>query len=223
MQEKTYFDKTTGKGWQHRKNWMLVVLLAGMLATGGCYLFSNGNKTEEALLEEAILESEISVQETQEQQQEEGEAVTTENVGQEPLCYVHVCGEVVKPGVYELKAGARVYDAVELAGGLTEDAVEEAVNLAETVVDGQQIRIPDRQQAGSMDVSIQAESEGKVNLNTATEEQLMTLSGVGSSRARDIIAYREEHGPFFVIEDVMKVPGIKEAAFAKIKEDITVQ
>lgn len=136
---------------------------------------------------------------------------------------MHVCGQVKEPGVYQLPVGARIYDAVQLAGGLTEEAFEEAVNLAKTVADGEQIRIPDRTEAESSFLKEQQTESGLVNLNTATKEQLMTLTGIGESRAKDIIAYREEHGNFQSIEDVMKVPGIKEAAFAKIEKDIAVK
>lgn len=154
--------------------------------------------------------------------------------------YIHVCGAVQNPGVYELAGGSRACDAVEAAGGLTEDAAAELLNLAQVLTDGQQLRVPDQEEekamreaglvSGSRDVpgsvaSFAAEpalSSGKVNLNTASKEQLMTLSGIGEARAEAILAYRREAGPFLAIEEIMNVSGIKDAAFQKIKEDITV-
>ena len=148
-----------------------------------------------------------------------------------PAFVVHVCGEVVNPGIYELPAGSRIYEAVKAAGGFTENAEEESVNLASPIEDGVQIRIYSKEEAETLAAGaapfdgFEASGEGKepvVNLNTATKEELMTLSGIGESRAEDIIRYREENGGFQNIEDIMKVSGIKDAAFQKIKDRITV-
>ena len=148
-----------------------------------------------------------------------------------PAFVVHVCGEVVNPGIYELPAGSRIYEAVKAAGGFTENASEESVNLASPIEDGVQIRIYSKEEAETLAAGaapfdgFEASGEGKepvVNLNTATKEELMTLSGIGESRAEDIIRYREENGGFQNIEDIMKVSGIKDAAFQKIKDRITV-
>ena len=149
----------------------------------------------------------------------------------DPAFVVHVCGEVVNPGIYELPAGSRIYEAVKAAGGFTENAEEESVNLASPIEDGVQIRIYSKDEAETLAAGaapfdgFEASGEGKepvVNLNTATKEELMTLSGIGESRAEDIIRYREENGGFQNIEDIMKVSGIKDAAFQKIKDRITV-
>lgn len=139
-------------------------------------------------------------------------------------CFVHVCGAVAVPGVYELPAGSRIFDAVELAGGVTEDGVPTALNFAERVYDGEQILVPTWEQynAGWTSAGAESVSDGRVNINTATKEQLMALNGIGESRAQAIIAYREEHGPFLTIEELMQVSGIKEAAFEKVKDYITV-
>jgi competence protein ComEA len=136
---------------------------------------------------------------------------------------VYVCGAVEQPGVYELPAGSRIVDALELAGGVSEDGVPTALNFAELIYDGEQIQVPtwEEYQAGWTVGETETES-GLININTATKEQLMTLNGIGASRAEAIIAYREEHGPFAAIEDLMQVSGIKEAAFEKVKDDITV-
>ena len=149
----------------------------------------------------------------------------------DPAFVVHVCGEVANPGIYELPAGSRIYEAVKAAGGFTENAAEESVNLASPIEDGVQIRIYSKEEAETLAAGaapfdgFEVSGEGKepvVNLNTATKEELMTLSGIGESRAEDIIRYREENGGFQNIEDIMKVSGIKDAAFQKIKDRITV-
>ncbi len=160
--------------------------------------------------------------------------------GEEPevsqVFYVHICGEVNHPGVYEMREGSRIFQAVELAGGFTERAAESYLNMAQKIADGMKILVPsedDVREAGLLasggmsgadadGMRMTGDSEGKVNLNTAGKEALMTLKGIGEARAEDIIRYREENGAFRNIEDVMKVSGIKEAAFEKIKDDITV-
>lgn len=146
------------------------------------------------------------------------------------VCFVHVCGEVENPGVYELKEGQRVFEAIAAAGGFGEQAARDYLNLAEAVWDGMKLEVPNREQVPDTERTAQIKGQGmeqgskpsKVNLNTATREELMTLRGIGEAKAEDIIRYREEQGGFGCIEDVMKISGIKEAAFQKIKDDISV-
>ena len=160
---------------------------------------------------------------------------------------VHICGAVSAPGVYELPAGSRIIDAVEAGGGFLPEAEEACCNLAEEIVDGCQIYIMTKaescadgqteKKAGiqtSPDSDMQttdrnarsnsapALENGLVNLNTADVAALMTLPGIGESRAKAIISYREQHGAFAKIEDIMKISGNKQAAFSKIKDKITV-
>lgn len=149
------------------------------------------------------------------------------------LCYVYICGEVVNPGVYPMPEGGRVFQAVELAGGFTDAAAAEYLNMADVVQDGMKLVVPaaselakDKKygesagvQTGRADGSV---SRAKVNINTAGKEELKTLTGIGEAKAEDIIRYRTEKGPFQRIEDVMKISGIKDAAFQKIRNDITV-
>lgn len=129
--------------------------------------------------------------------------------------YVDVCGEVMKPGVYCLSRDARVCDAVFAAGGFTEEADRSRVNQARILSDQEQILVP----------SIEEEQETDDNLvciNTADAEALTALPGIGEAKAADIIAYREAHGAFSSPEDIMKVPGIKEALYNKIKTKIKI-
>lgn len=143
--------------------------------------------------------------------------------------YVHICGEVVSPGVYELLEGSRVYQAVEKAGGFTEKAAAESLNMAERVTDGMKLVVLSKEEAETAAARIgfsggasSGTGKPKVNLNTAPKEELMTLRGIGEAKADAIIKYRESRGGFQKIEDIMKISGIKDAAFQKIKEDIMV-
>ena len=164
-----------------------------------------------------------------------------------PTLVVHICGAVAAPGVYELPAGSRIIDAVKAGGGFLPEADEACCNLAEAIEDGCQIYIMTKTEScadgqtekkagiqtspdGDMQTtdrnvrsnSAPALDSGLVNLNTADAAALMTLPGIGESRAKAIISYREQHGAFVKIEDIMKISGIKEAAFSKIKDKITV-
>lgn len=145
--------------------------------------------------------------------------------------YVHVCGEVASPGVYELPAGSRLYEAVAAAGGLLDSAAGERLNQAAEAGDGQQIYVPSREEAalgltdapaglGNMPEGMA--EDGRISLNTASKEQLMTLSGIGEAKAASIISYREEHGGFQRIEELMEVEGIKEGVFNKVKDQIKI-
>lgn len=139
---------------------------------------------------------------------------------------VYVCGEVNEPDVYYVVSGGRVADAIEAAGGATDSACLQALNLAEILSDGQRLYVPSHDEANEAASFFgndnSSDSGGLVNINTADAEELMTLPGIGESKARSIIAYREENGAYKALEDIMNVSGIKEAAFSKIKDLICV-
>lgn len=143
---------------------------------------------------------------------------------------VHICGAVNYPGVYELTEGDRVIDAVNRAQGLTADACTEAVNLSEKLTDAQRIYIPTKQEVAGMTATglwqgqdMSDENANRlININTADEKTLMQIKGVGETRAKSIISYREAHGSFEKIEDIKNVSGIGEASFEKMKDMITV-
>lgn len=178
--------------------------------------------------------------------------------------FVDVCGAVVNPGVYELDEGARIFQAVDAAGGYLPEAAINYLNRARSIGDGQQIYVPtekevseelelamakvpealnDGDKSGSSGLEeIQGSSvenpsgtvgrdtgsfgdgvgdDPRINLNTADAGQLSTLSGIGQSKAEAIVAYREEHGDFASIEEIMNVEGIKEGTFSKIKDKIS--
>lgn len=154
-----------------------------------------------------------------------------------PRICVYICGSVLQPGIYWLEAGGRVFEAVEAAGGLAEDAASWYVNLAREAADGEQIYIPSIEEvikgelpqtevlqttAKKSQGTATGVEDGLIDLNTATEAELQQLSGIGESKARAIIEYRQEVGGFASIEEVMNVAGIKEGSFAKIKKYIKV-
>lgn len=174
------------------------------------------------------------------------EAVSDKEM-QQAMIYVDVCGAVVNPGVFQLAAGSRVFQAIEAAGGYLPEAALTCVNRAGVLTDGQQLYILTQEEmerqgldpaemAGASDgqmngstrtgqntgMTAQVQQDNRININTADEAQLTTLTGIGATRAQAIIAYREENGPFAAIEDIMNVQGIKEGTFAKIKDEIVV-
>lgn len=168
--------------------------------------------------------------------------------GEEEPLFVHICGAVKGQGVYQLAAGSRVYDVIEAAGGFTEEADEGYVNMALVLEDGWKIVIPTLEETSVMLTNgvIRTEDtkkgifsgkesvppalagdtkdkDGLVNINTADKEALLTLPGIGDSRAENIVSYREQHGGFARIEDIMCIEGIKEGMFARLKDKICVE
>lgn len=137
--------------------------------------------------------------------------------------YVSVLGEVVSPGVYILEDGARIFEALNLAGGITEQADVSNINLVDFLEDGTQIKVPRTNSYVNNDNGdIMTNHAGKVNINKASFEDLKTITGIGDTRAKAIIDYREKSGGFEKIEDIMNVSGIKETIFETIKDEIYV-
>lgn len=180
---------------------------------------------------------EEKIDKTTDIQEEQGDNIYIQEQGMEIA--VHICGAVKQPGVYYLKEKQRVFEGIQKAGGFREDAAEDYLNQALFLEDGMKIVVPTKdevrelesleqinkadrflQEAGS--VSQKETKEKKVDLNTADEALLCTLPGIGESRAKSILAYRKEHGAFQKAEDIMNVSGIKEAAYEKIKDYVTV-
>ena len=196
-------------GWKKicrcRKGQMLkgivLTLTLAFLTMGLCGCAEKHDAAEE--LEELTLEGESDVGKNSKNSKTESEkgsqGGTDAEEGLPETLYVHVCGAVNAPGVYELRTDARIYEALEAAGGMTEDAAADWIN-------------------GNAGGSV----SDKININTAAKEELMTLSGIGASKAESILKYRQEHGNFQSIEDLKKIEGIKDGVFNKIKDDITV-
>ncbi len=137
---------------------------------------------------------------------------------------VHIDGEVVNPGLYKLTTDDRVNDLLVLAGGATDKASLKDVNLAKRLEDEMKIYIPSKDEIGSNEVSGQSglsSSTGKINLNTASKDELKTLPGIGDSRADEIIRYRDNTG-FSKIEDIKNISGIGDKTYEKLKDLISV-
>ena len=166
---------------------------------------------------------------------EESEAVVTtvmaekteESTTLEAVIFVDIKGEVKKPGVYQMKVGDRVKDALDAAGGLTAEADSQKVNLAQRVEDQMVIVVPkvgeEAEAIPAGATSKEVSKEGKVNINTATVEELKTLKGVGEKKAEAIIEYRKKNGSFKTKEDLMKVRGIGKKLFESFQERIVTQ
>jgi len=136
---------------------------------------------------------------------------------------VDVVGAVRKPGVYDLPAGARVIDAVRAAGGFLPEAEPQAINLARPLVDGEQIVVLKKGEAPAVATGGSAQQPGgKLNINNATESDFDGLPGIGPVLAQKIVAYREQHGPFHSIQDLMKVSGVGPKKFETLQALITV-
>ena len=155
---------------------------------------------------------------------------------EEEQIWVDVCGAVNSPGVYRLLKGARVFEAIQAAGGLSEAADSQWLNQAAEVGDGEKIQVYTKEETSQMkdqgirqpaqtqeSQSAGEEAAKKVNLNTADSQELQTLPGIGETRAEAIIAYREETGGFGSIEEIQNVSGIKGKTFEKIEDYITVK
>jgi len=137
---------------------------------------------------------------------------------------VDIKGEVNNPGVYEVKSDYRVIDVIQIAGGLTQVADESKINLAQKVTDEMVIVVPkEGEDEANITVNFSNEQEdGKINLNQASVEEIITLNGIGPKKAQAIVDYREENGPFQQVEDLLQVNGIGEKTLENVRDDITV-
>ncbi len=141
-----------------------------------------------------------------------------------PPVIVHVAGAVVRPGVYQVAADARLVDAIATAGGVLPEAEPDRLNLAAPVVDGMQIWVPVEGEVVTQPaVGGTGDSSGPVNLNTASAEQLDALPGVGPSTAAAIMAYRDDNGPFLSVDDLLSVPGIGPAKLEALRDSVVAQ
>lgn len=211
---------------------VIFILLAGIL-----YSCREVNKQDEQI----ILQNQESNEQDQEVNLANQESNSTENgvqainkdtqvIVQDSVqyIYIHICGAVKEPNVYEVEVNTRLISVINLAGGLTEDAAGDYVNQAALVQDGQQIYIPTKEEVEGMTPTNYEVSESsdivssKVNINTATMEALMTLTGIGESKAKSIIAYRQDNDGFQAIEEIKNIDGIKDAVYDKIFDLITV-
>ncbi len=207
---------------------LILVILIVSLCLASC------SKGKEDLVDLTAEESTAEISAESTQTTETADPAKTPAEEEDSSICIYICGAVNNPGVYELSGGARVFEAVEAAGGLTADAAEGAVNQAALLNDGDMITIPTAEEmesaatqggitpAGSA-AAVSDSSSGKININTAGSEELQKIPGVGPSKAQSIIDYREEHGAFTSPEDLMKITGIKEKTYEKMKDSICVR
>lgn len=191
------------------------ILLITFFICGCLYSCQDSQKTKVSI-EEQISDSDEALA-------NESETDTQSDKKEDAFIYVYICGEVQSPGVYPVEEGARLYQIVEMAGGILETASKNYLNLAECVTDGQKIVVPTKDEAEQLEISEKESTSGLININTANEDALTTLPGIGASKAKSIIAYRESNGNFQSIEGLMEVEGIKEGVFNKVKDMITVK
>lgn len=147
----------------------------------------------------------------------------------ETMIYVDIKGAVKVPGIYQLKNQQRIWDALALAGGVSEEADTTQVNYAQKVKDQMIIYVPKKGESVAQSLETLQESapaqqnqEEKINLNTATEAELQTISGIGAKKAQEIIRFRDEQGPFKTVEELKNVPGIGEKTVDRLKDMLTV-
>ena len=203
-----------------KENWESWSLSAKAAVIGGILLILVGvgglfSKKEESVEETTVVETTMLVEKT--------EVSTT----QETVIFVDIKGAVKNPGVYQMKVGDRVKDALDAAGGLKEEADSQKVNLAKRLEDQMVIVVPkvgeEAEEIPTGETRKEATKEGKVNINTATVEELKTLKGVGEKKAEAIIEYRKKNGSFQTKEDLMKVRGIGKKLFESFQERIVTQ
>lgn len=209
-----------------KKQKIVVIAIAGIVVIGIMYFIYNKNQVKEDI----NIENEILV----------NNVITNENHTNDDIVIIHITGSVKNPGIVKLKEGSRIEDAIESAGGLTENADITKVNLAYVVEDGTKIKIPSASEEDIGDEDIIDSKSGDniiieenavpsnnssqtININKATEKEFETLPGIGPSLASKIIEYRNQNGKFESIEDIKNVNGIGDNKYEKIKDLITVK
>ena len=202
---------------------IFLVITSGLMLEGCNFRFlSDLSPVEDSVL---IREEATTASETESETAPGEEAGITAGEDPDSRIYVHVCGCVKKPGLYTFQEGQRIDAAVRAAGGFSEDADERSVNLAQLLEDGTQIRILPEGNPGispSGTGTSGSAGDGKVHLNAAGKQELMSLNGIGEGRAEAIIAYRDSHGGFSSVEEIKKVDGIGDGIYQKIKDLIEI-
>lgn len=204
------------------KEYKIIVICTGLgLLVGGFFLLKPAPQTP---VKETNLQAEVAAVSKDSSTEKE---VNKEEPLEQDLITVDVKGAVKSPGIYDLPVGSRVNDAVQKAGGLTEQADSKSLNLAQKVSDEALVYVPTKgeeavsQQTGSGTAS-STSKEKKVNLNKASLEELKQVKGLGGKRAQDIIDHREANGKFKSVDELKKVSGIGAKTIEKLKDYVTV-
>ncbi|MBP2622664.1 helix-hairpin-helix domain-containing protein [Streptococcus oricebi] len=207
------------------KNYRLPLLFAGLFFLGLYLFWSQSQPSQTSNLQE-LLEERTSKSSSSLPQESKKEASQTSS--ESATITVDVKGAVKRPGVYQLASQSRLHDALEKAGGLTDDADSRSVNLAQKLKDEDLIYVARQGEEGatlasnSANPASSAQGQAKVNLNTASQEELQTISGIGQKKAQDIIAYRESKGKFDSVEELKEVSGIGDKTLEKLRDYVTV-
>lgn len=196
--------------WDFPKKWLGLVVIIGTLIF--LFFWKTNQQTEQSLIT-----TEVQVKDVE----KKSKPKVLDTKEQKKIIIIDVKGAVFKEGVYEMKEGDRVKEAVEKAGGLLPDADVKKVNLAQMVQDQMLLYVPNKNEPVQEGATF-SKSEGKVQINTASKEQLEKITGIGSRKAESILKYREEHGPFQKIEDLLEIDGIGAKSLEKIKDQIII-
>ena len=207
------------------KEYRIIVICAGLgLALGAFFLLKPSSQTS---VKEINLQTEVSAVSKDSSSEKEVKKEEKEESPEQDLITVDVKGAVKSPGIYDLPVGSRVHDAVQKAGGLTDEADSKSLNLAQKISDEALVYVPTKgeeaasQQAAS-GTTPSTSKEKKVNLNKASLEELKQVKGLGGKRAQDIIDHREANGKFKSVDELKKVSGIGAKTIEKLKDYVTV-
>ncbi|EUC80318.1 helix-hairpin-helix domain-containing protein [Streptococcus sp. SR1] len=208
------------------KEYKIIVICAGLgLALGGFFLLKPATQTS---VKETNLQTEVAAVSKDSSAEKEVKKEEKEESPEQDLITVDVKGAVKSPGIYDLPVGSRVHDAVQKAGGLTEEADSKSLNLAQKVSDEALVYVPTKgeeaasQQQAASGTTPSTSKEKKVNLNKASLEELKQVKGLGGKRAQDIIDHREANGKFKSVDELKKVSGIGAKTIEKLKDYVTV-
>ena len=207
------------------KEYKIIVICAGLgLALGGFFLLKPATQTS---VKETNLQAEVTAVSKDSSAEKEVKKEEKEESPEQDLITVDVKGAVKSPGIYDLPLGSRVHDAVQKAGGLTEEADSKSLNLAQKVSDEALVYVPTKgeeaaSQQATSGTSPSTSKEKKVNLNKASLEELKQVKGLGGKRAQDIIDHREANGKFKSVDELKKVSGIGAKTIEKLKDYVTV-
>ena len=204
------------------KEYKIIVICASLgLVLGGFFLLKPVAQTP---AKESNLQSEvIAVPKDSTDEKEDGNQ--KEEVVEQDLITVDVKGAVKSPGIYDLPVGSRINDAVQKAGGLTDNADSKSINLAQKISDEALVYVPTKEEVANQESYSNAtgnKESKKVNLNKASLEELKQVKGLGAKRAQDIIDHRETNGKFKSVDELKKVSGIGAKTIEKLKEYVTV-